>query len=320
VDGDLSRVTIHTNAQIIASEAGNWFWTNGFNPGMLDLFIYESADEGAELLWSDQREADGGGFVIVDNHGLDLVSGNYIVVSDGVTQKGLVLQPISITMFDTEYEFMAGTAPAGRDVTVVAGMAEAETQATINLTADPESGEWSADFAEIGFDITEEMQPWSFAHIYDGDGDANEGGVPPLELWTAYFTYDPGTWAPDGHSYHFESTYTFPVLGGGNPTPEISFTVADDAPQYYGYVMLRPFAVRAKVDGECPDIDPILHPDQMTRFVYGWGTDYPMTYDEALAHFNSMTVTAHWENDQSVELVRHDIMLRGTSDICSFTE
>lgn len=169
------------NPRIVASESGNWFWTVNFYPGILDLFIYESADEGAALLWSGQSEADQWGFTIVgyDVHGQDLVPGNYLVVSDGVNEKGVVLERITMEVFDTENEIMAGTAPAGREVMVVAGMAEAETQATIRLFADAESGAWMADFSTIPFDITEDMRPWSFAQIFDEDGDANEAGMPP---------------------------------------------------------------------------------------------------------------------------------------------
>ena len=321
-DGDLTRVVFHTHAQIIASEAGNWFWTTGFTPGTLDLFIYESADVSANLLWSDQRDADEGGFVFVDDHGLDLVAGNYLVVSDDVTRKGLVLQPISVTMFDTEYEFMAGIAPAGSEVWAAAG--PQDWQQRIMVEADPVTGEWLADFAAIGFDITEEMQPWSYSHIYDGDGDANEGSVPPLEHWAAVFSYDAPSWTMGDHSYYFDNTYAFPASGGEMTEPFL-FAVADDAEQYDGYVMLRPLAVRARLDGECPAIEPpALNINQATRFVYGWVTAYSMTYDEALAHFNSMTVKASWDGEAPVVLTPHEIIPFGSVDwaqyVCTFTE
>lgn len=249
------------------------------------------------------------------------MAGNYLVVSDGVTRKGLVLQPISVTMFDTEYEFMAGIAPAGSEVWAAAG--PQDWQERVMVVADPDTGAWFADFTTIGFDITEEMQPWSYAHIYDEDGDANEGGVPPLESWAAVFTYDAPSWTMGEHSYYFDNTYTFPVPGG-EVTPLIGFTASNDAPQYAGFVMLRPLALRAQIDGVCPAIDPTLNSEQRTRFVYGWVTDYPMTYEEALAHFDSMAVTAYWDDGQSAELVRHKIILFGSVDwaqyICTFTE
>jgi hypothetical protein len=169
------------NARIIASEAGDWFWTIEFNPGPLNLYIYESAAEGSPLLWQGSREADESGFVLLEfaDHGQNLVPGNYLVVSDGVTEKALVLETITMTVFDTVNEIMAGTAPEGREVLAVAGMAENETQAHIVVLAAPGTGEWLADFTTVPFDITEEMRPWSFAQIFDEDGDANEAGTPP---------------------------------------------------------------------------------------------------------------------------------------------
>lgn len=168
------------SSRIVASEAGDWFWTVDFNPGTLNLFIYESDAEGAELLWEGSRVSDEWGFVSVgyEDHGQDLVAGNYLLVSDGAVEKGLVLDIITMEVFDTGNEIMAGTAPAGREVLVVAGMAEAETQGVISVIADQDSGAWMADFTTIGFDITEEMRPWSFAQIFDADGDANEAGAP----------------------------------------------------------------------------------------------------------------------------------------------
>jgi hypothetical protein len=179
-DGDLTRVSINPQvhfAQIIASEAGDWFWTANFIPGELELSIYES--EGTTLLWHDTRQSNEWGFVFTgyEDHGLDLVPGNYLVVSDGVYEKGLVLESITMDVFDTEEEIMAGTAPPGREVWAKAG--PQDWQQPLLVLADSETGAWLADFKTIGFDITEDMRGWSFAHIYDEDGDANEAGAPP---------------------------------------------------------------------------------------------------------------------------------------------
>jgi hypothetical protein len=164
---------------IVASFAGDWFWTTDFMPGASLVFsIYESQDQGADLLWQDSGTADESGFISVGSP-VDMLPGHYLTVSDGVFEKGLVLETITMEVFDIDSETMAGTAPGGREVLAVAGMAEAETQAVITVTADPESGMWMADFSTIPFDITEEMRPWSFAHIYDEDGDANEANPPP---------------------------------------------------------------------------------------------------------------------------------------------
>lgn len=167
--------------RIVASEAGDWFWTTDFIPGTLDLFVYESESEGegVNLLWSGQQEADEWGFTFVgyDAHGLNLAPGNYLVVADEATEKGIVLETITMEVFDTDHEIMAGTAPLGREVWARPG--PQEWQESIMVTADPISGAWMADFKTIDFDITEDMRPWSYAHIYDADGDANEAGTPP---------------------------------------------------------------------------------------------------------------------------------------------
>jgi hypothetical protein len=181
--------------RIVASEAGDWFWVTEFYPGFLDVFIYESDEVGAAELWySDQQEVtDLWGITSIgfDIHGKDLQPGNYLVVSDGVNEKGLVLEPITIHTFNTLDDFIAGTAPLDRDVLVGAG--PDYYQETIWVTADeeipgnPDTGGWVAYFDGI-IDITEVMRTWSWAQIFDEDWDANEGSNPPtpeIRAWVA---------------------------------------------------------------------------------------------------------------------------------------
>jgi hypothetical protein len=192
------------NPRIVASESGDWFWTSGFYPGMVEATIYETDQWGAALLWTGWVEADESGFAFVgrDIHAQDLVPGNYLVVSDGVNAKGVVLQPISVTIFDTENEIMAGYAPAGSEVWAAAGAQE--WQERLMAPADPETGWWWADFTSIGFDIQEEYRGWSYAHIYDEDGDANEGSTPPpppplpqMMVWIEWNSVDTDGWGTD---------------------------------------------------------------------------------------------------------------------------
>ncbi|MCB2178834.1 hypothetical protein KQH61_05420 [bacterium] len=178
--------------RIIASEAGDWFWVTEFYPGFLDVYLYESADEGAAVLWSGFLEAedlDEIAYMGPDMHGLDLQPGNYLVISDGVNEKGLVLEPIATLMFNTLEDYMAGTAPFGRDVQV--GVGFANYQDTIWVVADevipgdPETGGWYADFTGVT-DMIEGMRWWSWAQIYDADWDANEGlnpTRPEIRVW-----------------------------------------------------------------------------------------------------------------------------------------
>lgn len=304
------------NPRIVASEAGDWFWMTEFKVGTLDLFLYESADKGAALLWSGTAEVtdtSGITFVGSDIHGQDLMPGNYLIVSDGVNSKGLVLQPISVTMFDTQYDFMAGFAPAGLEVWAAAG--PQDWQERIMVMADPDTGEWFADFAGIGFDITEEMQPWSYASIYDEDGDANEGGVPPLETWIAVYTYDYGKWEPGSHGYYLGDNWGHQ----GNP---VLFGVSADVPLYDGYALLRGMMMWAQTSEGCQVIDAI-NPDQLTRFHSGWPVDYPMTYEQAVEYFDTLAPWVVVDDGAPVELELYRIVPFSTDTwqeyFCTFT-
>lgn len=319
-----------SNPRIVASESGDWFWTTEFKPGDLDISIYDSSEVDANLLWSGQQVADESGFAFVgsDIHGQDLVPGNYLVISDGDSQKSLVLQPISVTMFDSQYEFMAGFAPAGSEVWAAAG--PQDWQERIMVESDPDTGEWFANFAEIGFDITEDMQPWSYAHIYDDDGDANEGDVPPLELWVVAYTYDlPAGMLTDGtYPYHFELEWSFPESGafsgqGGD------LDISDEASIYDGYVLLRGLrelhAVSYPEGLNCEEVEEI-NPNQPMRFLIGWIPDYGMTYSEAQTYFENLTGRVVWDDGASADLVPHEIMAFSFDDldawfnyVCTFT-
>ena len=179
-DGHWVANTFQTHARIIASTVGDWLWTTDFTPGAsLTISIYASQDPGSELLWEGSKVADDSGFVIVDpsDHSLDLVPGNYLTVADESVRKGIVLEAITVEMFDVDLDFMTGTAPAGSAVWVAAG--PQDWQEGMSVLADPSTGVWIADFTTIPFDITEEMRPWSYAQIFDNDGDVNEADPPP---------------------------------------------------------------------------------------------------------------------------------------------
>ena len=130
-----------------------------------------------------------------EDHGIDLLPGHYLVISDGSTRKSLVLETITMDVFDLEEDIMAGTAPNGREVLAVAGMADPETQASIAVVADSLRGAWMADFSTLTepFDITEDMRPWSFAQIFDSDGDANEASPPPAPTAVGLVYVDGGS-------------------------------------------------------------------------------------------------------------------------------
>jgi hypothetical protein len=151
------------------------------------------------------------------------------------------------------------------------------------------------------------------------------------ETWIAAFTYDPPayTWSEGEHGYSFEHSYSVPEPGGGGVSDHLyTFSVSSLPPEsggpplYDGYVLLRPGALRALTDGECATIDSI-RPDQPTRFLWGWITDFDMTREQAQAHFDSLTARARWDESGSAELVRHEIFASNEVDwpsyVCSYT-
>ena len=144
--------------------------------------------------------------------------------------------------------------------------------------------------------------------------------------WGSAFTYElpAGYWAEGEHSYFFENTYTSPEPGDIAQSSPIYFSASDSEPAYDGFVLLRAFSVIARVGGECQSIGT-FNSDQTTRFHYGWMTGYPVTYAEALDHFNSMVIKVHWDGQFAANLLRHEIYPR-TSQWnsfgynCTFTE
>jgi hypothetical protein len=304
--------------RILVQISEDWFVGQEFAPNAEQSFqIYDA--QGGTLLLSGSMCADeyGAAGIWVGDQ-LDLVPGRYIVVSDGTATKDLVLEALTFDIFDTTRGFLQGTAPPPVHRRVWVGIGFEDGGWSMEVTTDPDGG-WVADF---GTPVP--AYQWVAAQVFDPDGDVSE--VRPQQvigLWGAVFAHDDGTWTEGEHSYFFENSYAVPEPGGGQ-SPEIWFSVSSDAPQYDGYVVLRPFELRARLGEECSAIDPVLHPDQATRFVYGWVTDYPMTYEQALDHFDSMTVRAYWDGSESMELGRGEVVLYSADTwsayICTYTE
>jgi regulation of enolase protein 1 (concanavalin A-like superfamily) len=135
--------------------------------------------------------------------------------------------------------------------------------------------------------------------------------------WGAGFSFHAGTWSEGEHNYYFETAYTFPEPGGETTSP-VTFTAAGDAPWYDGYVLLRALALRARVGDECPALDPAaIRPDQPTLFHWVELTS-PMTYQEAVQHFDSLTVTAYWDGGSSAGLARGEIFPWSAVDFAQY--
>jgi len=120
--------------------------------------------------------------------------------------------------------------------------------------------------------------------------------------WWTEFTSDVFTW-PDEGLY----TYTYKDQGGG--TVSYTVEVTQDAPEYQGTVLLRPWSIRIRSDEpglSCMEADPPrIRPDQPARFHIAWLTDEPMSHQDAEALFDTLSYTVSWDGGaQTVSLAR----------------
>jgi hypothetical protein len=171
--------------------------------------------------------------------------------------------------------------------------------ATLTDDADTYDCSWGPDH---GWDI----QPWQDVGVGyftpDGHWVANAFHA---EFWMAMWTHDlgPPFWSEGVYSYYFDWAYTSPAPNHGTSDP-MAMTVSSgsedaETPVYDGYVLLEPWASApqlAWIDPAC-EVVPVVHPDQPTRFVWGWVNDFSMSYEEALEHFSSFTVVAYWDGE-----------------------
>ena len=201
--------------------------------------------------------------------------------------------------------------------------------ATLTDDADTYDCNWGPDH---GWDI----QPWQDVGVGyftpEGHWVANAFRG---EFWMAMWTdeLEANFWPEGVHSYYFDWSYTSPEQNYVTSEP-MAMTVSSgpegaETPVYDGYVLLEPWASApqlAWIDPAC-EVISVVHPEQATRFVWGWVNDFSMSYDEALAHFTSFTVVAYWDGETggSAALTMGEL-LRFTSRetrweyVCSLTE
>jgi hypothetical protein len=101
---------------------------------------------------------------------MDIVPGNYVVVSDGTSTRDIVLEALTFDVFDTSVGLLRGTAPEpfGRTVSVGIGC-WARDDLTMDVTTD-ENGAWTAEF---GAPVPNDFG-CVFAWVYDENGDVSE--------------------------------------------------------------------------------------------------------------------------------------------------
>jgi hypothetical protein len=151
------------------STSNDYLRANDFTPGaQLTISAYPSESEAVPFLVLTPT-ADDSGYAFIDGweHGEDLVVGNYVEASDGTSTRTLVLEPLTIDIFDPGTDFLAGTTTPEELVHVVIGNNDVgyPPEGEMTVYAD-ESGAWTADYAGQ-FDIPWEM--WASAEVPDED-------------------------------------------------------------------------------------------------------------------------------------------------------
>jgi len=146
------------------------------------FLIYESKDEdgtGINWLWGESRTADENGFVWVSiwEHRQDLVPGTYIVVSDSVNTKDLVVEQVSIDSVDPQGNILRGTKPPGKSVWVVANNDPENCGVTVEADS---SDMWEVIFNE-SCSITADMV--FYAQVMDYEDDTSEANPDFIDGW-----------------------------------------------------------------------------------------------------------------------------------------
>jgi predicted GH43/DUF377 family glycosyl hydrolase/regulation of enolase protein 1 (concanavalin A-like superfamily) len=168
---------------ILAQITEDWFLGQYFTPNSeLSYQVYEALG-GNQLLSGTMQADDRGTAGIWVGEYVDLVPGNYLVVSDGTTMKDLTLEAITFDVFDTTRGYLQGTAPMPENRQVWVGIGWQENAWTMDVMSDPK-GNWSADFGEP----VPEDYLWVAAQVFDVDGDISEVRPSPRSLMAGNFS------------------------------------------------------------------------------------------------------------------------------------
>jgi len=222
---------------ITISTSNNYLRADHFAPRTLVTFtVYPSAAEGEAVMWSDSRATDESGFAIIWPWEAppDLEPGNYVMGTDRTSTKELVLEAITLDVFDPLTDTMAGTAPTapeGRFVFAWAGVGS--TGCGMGVTADPVTGAWMVDLTD-SCDVTFDME--GAAHVYDPDGDVtvvHRGPTvsPPPSAYLRAFPegdfVDGESWPPDQLVSLEVGGLTFEATAGSGGHAEFALTGYD---------------------------------------------------------------------------------------------
>ena len=192
------------------STSNDYLQADNFTPNAMVTFTVYASQDSSDVVLEISRQADQAGLVFIDGweHSADLVAGNYVIATDGTIEKRLVLQPLTMEVFDPVTDLITGTATPGQAVWVLAGNNIIGYPGGMWVEADP-NGLWTADFSSM-FDFTDEM--WGGAVIYDEDGDFTVYHLgptpPPPAPWLIAF---PENDAVEGWEWRNGATVTLTI-------------------------------------------------------------------------------------------------------------
>jgi hypothetical protein len=189
----------------------------------VNFSIYDSLD--GNLLWEGSRATDDSGFVYLSiwDHQVDLEPGIYIVASDDKFTKQLLIEPVSLDVFDPAENILQGTASPKRSVWVVAN--NESVFCGTNIEADSD-GNWIVDFDDYQCEVTDDM--WAYAQVMDAEFDTSEAVLDFIEGYHDYDTGDVPNWACNTGGWAVDSDdrerdLTIRILADGN---EVASTIA----------------------------------------------------------------------------------------------
>jgi hypothetical protein len=181
--------TAAPNPFIAVSLTQHWFWVNSYAPEKLVTFsIYDNQGDETPIL-EFSKPTDSSGNLNLDGweHIWDPEPGDYIVATDGLTTKDLVLENITLEVSDPVNNLVWGYTVGGREVGV--GVGNEKGEQWMNVLADEVTGKWIAQFEFGGEDYLTENS-WASGNVGDEDGDitsAHNSGPSESPAWFTVF-------------------------------------------------------------------------------------------------------------------------------------
>jgi hypothetical protein len=150
----------------------DWIWAQNWVPNSTLTFSVYDAPEGGALIDPAPNvlvDENGEAFLGLWGYGLDIVPGNYVVISDGLLSKELILEDLTYDLLDLTEGSLTGTAPEPYGRTVSLGIGFPEHDWVTDVTSE-EAGYWAAEY---GGPIPMDLHT-AYAQVFDEDDDVSE--------------------------------------------------------------------------------------------------------------------------------------------------